>query len=449
MNPFKAYRRHQFRKRSEKRLATAMQKVERFQTDSLPRLTGLETLTDEELEQNPVEEVKKELGDVLTTIAIEVSGEEEPSGNESVYDLIERGLTRVDYSQLFKKVENLFENFKDEEQNVKAERKRRRQEEKRKGEEDKQSLESLDRKLVQVTSEIERTYGPLRSVHSLRGNAYYIDECRGEISDVRGLQRRAEGVTKEREVERIHSDYQRTYFLGKVKKVTETLAAFLDKLEKAKSFREEFRRAIIENDHEKVQKLHKQRDCNLSLVEPAPTHLMHGLNPIKPGKDGSWEYATTISGSSSENVYSPQEYVDVLERIMVNGLRASERRHGNTSDRDHPAIYFHDARVDARGYGGAKIIVDTSEMDRPVFRRPTTTSDGNWEYIIFTPELQADFELELWYFPTLIMRDNLLDPSEREQKEFYLGVAQELEKRGILFKKHHSFLEMEREREAA
>jgi len=194
------------------------------------------------------------------------------------------------------------------------------------------------------------------------------------------------------------------------------------------------RAAILSGNFEVIKALVPQKNNNLKVLEHPPRLLVHGISPIKADASGSWEYASLDFNDSLKAGLSAKEYVDLLVKILQEGIVASQRIHksdyGVYSDPEHPAIYFFDAndeKVDVSSYGIIELVIDTSKIKMPIVQAPGT-GYGATEYLIYTSRLKVDFGIRLTccYRPAVYRQmDSLV--------RFHKDVEEELKKREISF----------------
>ena len=194
-----------------------------------------------------------------------------------------------------------------------------------------------------------------------------------------------------------------------------------------------FKKAIFKRDHETVRKLGANQG-NVKLERNPPKVLIHGVHTIRPGYNGSWD--------SGREVYSVRDYVDIIEDILKRGLKASTRHHG-PSNPDRPGLYFFDYNTKETGYGGVKIVLNTEEIEHPIFDGGSDAmASSNTQHIIFDPCLKANFRIELRFNESRNERE-YMGHSESKVAKFYLEVKAELDRRGIPYTLHDSFHQFE------
>ena len=298
--------------------------------------------------------------------------------------------------------------------------------------------QELDRLLAKFKQCYGNEYHPCTTAH-------YTNELEDVLRNIWKFEQQLAEVVASRELVSIESSFTKDRLYSQIANFNDNLERFYHQVCKKIDLRKRFRQAILDGDGETLKSLSREHDCNLRLAEPAPTTLRHGISLVKLGPNGSWE--TVEQRQGKDYVYTVREYVDVLEDVLKKGLRASERRHGNTCDREHPGIYFSTGEEQEYTYGTLQVKIPTVEIPVPIFQKGhANMMAGGWEYIVFAERVKGNFEVILDYVVTdNLKKYHIYSNGMTSIEELHLQIKDELDRRGISYQVTPGFKEMELE----
>ncbi|MFC1742009.1 hypothetical protein ACFL3V_05730 [Nanoarchaeota archaeon] len=299
---------------------------------------------------------------------------------------------------------------------------------------DREIIRPIRKGLERLRHVVEERFGP-----NLNQNIpFYIAEYQDAVAFLNSNISRAEGSATPEILDQIVDETRRSTLSYDLESVVERYRGLGGRLERGLEFKTQARDVIFNGKSDGIVRLLDGR--GVTYCRPPPERLVHGVMAIRCDDSGSWSYAKSGSGHSSKNVLTPDEYVDVVEDILDEGIQASKRRHAK-SDKEAPAVYFFDAdRANPNsgdvGYGMVKIVLDTGDVDMPVFH-----DAGVDEYLVYAPKVAGNFRIELRYDPSDTLLESNLGCGSR--KKYCLEVKDELDRRGIEYTLHESFQDME------